>query len=605
MDLQPDTAFGPYRILAPLGRGGMAAVYEAHEPSLDRRVALKVLPAEFLHDPAFADRFRQEARVAARLEHPHIVPIHAYGIEGGRPWMAMRLVTGGSLAERVRRSPLSPAETAAVLRDVAAALDYAHARGVVHRDVKPANVLLDEAGRAYLADFGIARMLEGSSVATATGLIQGTPSYMAPEQAMGAKVDRLADVYALGVVAFECLTGRVPYTGTTPVAILMKHVQEPVPEPTAAEVAPVLTAVLRRCLAKTPADRWPTAGAFSAALEAAAAGAPPWVDLDSLPTLEVPSSPEPGTPRAGTSALPPAVASGSPGGPSTRRNLLWAAFGGALGFVALALVGAWILPGLLGLPPPTRPSPIGHRDATAGARRNGIDSRPPGLAARTPEPLPSPTPSRPRRIGRRSRLSAPTSRPDPAPVDAGRGSVAPPAQARSGPIRVYCETKLEPVLYQKTGQKDVADSLQDLKEAIAERDALELVPRYEAEAVVQVLERGREPAVIGMRKVRVRVVLGRESVELTGQDSMKGFNTWSGAAKGAAKQVEAWLKGRLAPGGSDARRSVSVDDVADCRSRRAPSPRPCGRGRRRGWPWRCGRPGGSAAATAARRGRAR
>jgi serine/threonine-protein kinase len=230
----------------------MAAVYEAHESSLDRRVALKVLPAEFLYDPAFADRFRQEARVAAKLEHPHIVPIHAYGIEEGRPWMAMRLVTGGSLAERVRRSPLSPAETAAVLRDVAAALDYAHARGVVHRDVKPANVLLDETGRAYLADFGIARMLEGSSVATATGLIQGTPSYMAPEQAMGVKVDRLADVYALGVVAFECLTGRVPYTGTTPVAILMKQVQEPVPEPTAAEMAPALTAVLRRCLAKTP-----------------------------------------------------------------------------------------------------------------------------------------------------------------------------------------------------------------------------------------------------------------------------------------------------------------------------------------------------------------
>ena len=542
MDLQPETAFGPYRILAPLGRGGMAAVYEAHDPSLDRRVALKVLPAEFLHDPAFAERFGQEARVAAKLEHPHIVPIHAYGIEGGRPWMAMRLVTGGSLAERVRRSPLSPGETAAVLRDVAAALDYAHARGVVHRDVKPANVLLDEAGRAYLADFGIARMLEGSSVATATGVIQGTPSYMAPEQAMGAKVDRLADVYALGVVAFECLTGRVPYTGTTPVAILMKHVQEPVPEPTAAEVAPALTAVLRRCLAKTPADRWPTAGAFSAALDAAAADAPQWADLDSLPTLEVPPSPEPGTPRVGTSALPPVAPPGASGGPSTRRNLLWAAFGGALGLLVLALGGAWLLPSLLGLSPPTRPSPITVARPQPAPATPASTPRPPGPAERTPEPLASPTPGPPKPV------VVPTSRPEPDPVDAGRGSVGPPAQARSGSIRVYCETKLEPVLYQKTGPKDVADSLQDLKEAIAERNALELVPRYEAEAVVQVLERGREPAVIGMRKVRVRVVLGRESVELTGQDSMKGFNTWSGAAKGAARQVESWLKGRLAPG---------------------------------------------------------
>ena len=163
--------------------------------------------------------------------------------------------------------------------------------------MKPANVLLDEAGRAYLADFGIARMLEGSSVATATGLIQGTPSYMAPEQAMGEKVDRLADVYALGVVAFECLTGRVPYTGTTPVAILMKHVQEPVPEPTAAEVAPPLAAVLRRCLAKTPAERWPSAGAFAAALDAGRGGRDAGASLESLPTLEVPR--DAGSRRAG------------------------------------------------------------------------------------------------------------------------------------------------------------------------------------------------------------------------------------------------------------------------------------------------------------------
>ena len=451
MDLQPDTAFGPYRILAPLGRGGMAAVYEAHEPSLDRRVALKVLPAEFLHDPAFADRFRQEARVAAKLEHPHIVPIHAYGIEGGRPWMAMRLVTGGSLAERVRRSPLSPAETAAVLRDVAAALDYAHARGVVHRDVKPANVLLDEAGRAYLADFGIARMLEGSSVATATGLIQGTPSYMAPEQAMGAKVDRLADVYALGVVAFECLTGRVPYTGTTPVAILMKHVQEPVPEPTAAEVAPALTAVLRRCLAKAPADRWPTAGAFSAALEVAAAGAPPWVDPESLPTLEVPPSSEPGTPRAGTWALPPVAPSGASGGASTRRNLLWAAFGGALGLVALALVGAWLLPGLLGLSPPTRPSPMATATPRPAPAAPASTPRPPGPAERTPERTPEPRLAR--RPGRRNRWRRRRAGPSPTRSMPGRGAWARPLGPARAPSASTARRSSSPCSTRRPGRR--------------------------------------------------------------------------------------------------------------------------------------------------------
>ena len=277
-----------YRIVEEISRGGMGIVYRATDTRLNRDVALKVLPAEFLHDPAFAERFQQEARVAARLEHPHIVPVHAFGIEQGLPWMAMRLVTGGSLADRLRRGPMEPRQLGKLLGEVASALDYAHGRGVVHRDVKPANVLLDEDGRAYLADFGIARILEGTSVVTSTGVVQGTPSYMAPEQAMGEKVDRLADVYALGVVAFECLTGRVPYTGTTPVAVLMKHVQEPVPEPTPAEVAPPLAAVLRRSLAKQKTDRWASAGAFAQALSEAAASVTP-VSLESLPTLDLPS----------------------------------------------------------------------------------------------------------------------------------------------------------------------------------------------------------------------------------------------------------------------------------------------------------------------------
>ena len=537
MDPQPGSSFGPYRIVAPLGRGGMASVYRALDPALDRQVALKVLPPEFLHDPAFAERFRQEARVAARLEHPHVVPIHAFGIDDGRPWMAMRLVTGGSLAQRLQRGPLAPRELAALLRDVAGALDYAHARGVVHRDVKPANVLLDESGRAYLADFGIAKILEASSVATATGMVQGTPSYMAPEQAMGSRVDGAADVYALGVVAFECLTGRVPYGGTTPVAILMKHVQEPVPEPTAAEATPPVAAVLRRCLAKAPDERWPSAGAFADALDAAAAGVTPQAPL---PTLELEATP------AATPRVPPGPS--VPPLPRRRGGLRWALAGGIVALVALVLAGRVLLSSLTGgaveVPTPAPPTSV---SPTA-----------------TPPPTPTPTPRS--RVGAATAAGLPTAAPPPAtarPADAtpaaaaaadASASVAPtpapaapaaPAAPRSGLLRVYCEAKLEPVLFKKAKEKDVRDSLEDLLEALGKRKAVEIVSsRAGADAVVQVLERGREPAVIGMRKLRVRVVLGRESVELTGQDGMTGFNTWSGAANGAAKQIETWLRSR-------------------------------------------------------------
>jgi hypothetical protein len=537
--MEPGSAFGPYRVVAPLGRGGMAAVYRARDPALDRDVALKVLPAEFLHDPAFAARFKQEAQVAARLEHPHIVPVHAFGIECGRPWMAMRLLAGGSLAERVGRGPLAPREASAVLRGVAEALDYAHARGIVHRDVKPANVLLDEAGRPYLADFGIARMLEGSPVVTATGLIQGSPTYMAPEQAMGGKVDRLADVYALGVMAFECLTGRAPYTGRTPVAVLMKHVQEPVPEPAPAELAPALAAVVRRCLAKSPAERWPSAGAFAAALEQAAAGVPSTAGADAVPTLTVPQTPSPGVMRV------------SSGLSARRRAWRAAATAVALG----ALVGGGLLASR-GLRPPGPPAPSPEvtaptpsappaarepvRSATpAPARalasvRRAIEPAPPPAGA-TPLPTPTPAPAA-------SLVEPAPAPPTPGPPAAGPAPTPPP---RTGRIRVYCEAKLEPVLFRKTAGKDVADSLADLEKAIAKRGVLDLVPREQAEAVVQVLERGRDPALVGMRKVRVRVILGDQSVELSGQDAVASFNTWSGAANGAAKQVESWLMGRL------------------------------------------------------------
>jgi serine/threonine-protein kinase len=538
MSLEPGSSFGPYRIVGPLGRGGMAAVYRAHDPVLEREVALKVLPPEFLHDPAFAERFRQEARVAARLEHPNVVPVHAFGIDEGRPWMAMRLLDGGSLSARLDGGPLPPTQAAAVLRDVAAALDYAHARGVVHRDVKPANVLLDSAGRAYLADFGIARLVEGSSVATATGMLQGTPSYMAPEQALGEKVGPAADVYALGVMAFECLTGRVPYTGTTPVAVLMKHVHEPVPAPLPGELPPPLGDTLRRALAKRPHERWPTPGAFAAALEQAAAGAPDTVAT--LPSLDV---------------VPPSEGAGRV--ERGRGPLLWTALAALAGVVLLVGVSVAFL--LRSLPADERPvvtagsrpgpspaaaiptpvpietpgpvaargTPPGQRPTPARApRATPPPVAPPAIPAAAPAPTPVPTPTP-------ALQPAPTPTPEPA---------AAVALSAGGRPRVHCEARLEAVQFRKTKEKDVLDSLRDLEEALAKRNRVELVPRAQADAIVQVLERGREPAVIGVRKLRVRIVRGGRSVELLGQDSLTGFNTWSGAANGAAKQIESWLE---------------------------------------------------------------
>jgi len=267
VDMLPaGTTLGQFVIRRLLGRGGMAAVYEAHDTRLDRAVALKVLPAEFLHDRTFGRRFETEARVIARLEHPNIVPIYASGIDSGVPWMSMRLLTGDSLSALLDRGPLAPIEAVRLLRDVAAALDYAHGLGVVHRDIKPANILLDRAGTACVADFGLAQMSGSTSGLTQTGMITGTPHYMAPEQALGRAFDRRCDIYSLGIVAYEMLVGTPPFSGGSPVAVLLQQAHEPLPPPPGPPSSSVWMNAIQKAAAKDPADRWSSAGAFVEAL---------------------------------------------------------------------------------------------------------------------------------------------------------------------------------------------------------------------------------------------------------------------------------------------------------------------------------------------------
>jgi serine/threonine protein kinase len=400
MALNPGAKFGPYTVLGPLGRGGMASVYKCHEPALDRHIALKVLPREFLHDESFAERFRREAKVIARLEHPNIVPIHAYGIEDGIPWMAMRCISGGSLSGVLKNRRLDERRVLSVLRGVAEALDHAHSQGVVHRDVKPQNILLDEAGRVYLADFGIAKMAEASGGLTATGMITGTPQYMAPEQAKGVGIDHRADIYALGVVAYELLTGQTPFAADTPIAVLMKHLSEPVPRPSALDLPEAASDALLKCLAKDPAERWPTAVAFVDALERGMThGVPTLVPLD-----ETQSQPAPVTTRRASPAVALAPAAtplrtASPpvptGAPSIRGWLV--GIGG--GVVVLLLGGVWLLYEARRVVTPQSPAAEATPAVVSPSPTPSVSGTLRSPSAPSPEPVPS-EPSRP--IGTRT-----------------------------------------------------------------------------------------------------------------------------------------------------------------------------------------------------------
>jgi len=273
MDDLTGKQLGPYQIIVPLGEGGMAAVYKGYHAAMERYVALKILPRHFADDPQFVTRFKQEAKVLAQLQHPHILPVFDFGEADGYTYLVMPFIKSGTLTDLLQGKPLSFEQIRTVISQVGGALDYAHAHGLVHRDVKPSNVLLDESGNCLLSDFGLAKIIEASEKLTMSGAIMGTPAYMSPEQGMGKTLDGRSDIYSLGVILYEMATGRPPYKAETPMAVMIKHISDPLPPPSTIhpDFPDEVEAVILKALAKNPDDRYQTAGAMVKGLQAALA----------------------------------------------------------------------------------------------------------------------------------------------------------------------------------------------------------------------------------------------------------------------------------------------------------------------------------------------
>jgi len=250
---------GPYRIVEQLGQGGMATVYKAYHASLDRYVALKALHPAFNEDKNFASRFQREARVVAKLEHPHIVPVYDYAEHENRPYLVMKFIEGNTLKARLDQGPLSSDEIADMVDAIGSALAYAHKQGILHRDIKPSNVLLSNDGQIYLADFGLARIAQSGESTMSSDSIMGTPQYISPEQAMGKKdLDARTDLYSFGVMLYEMVVGQVPFSADTPFAIIHDHIYTPLPMPRSVNpsVPQQVERVLLKSLAKERDDRY-------------------------------------------------------------------------------------------------------------------------------------------------------------------------------------------------------------------------------------------------------------------------------------------------------------------------------------------------------------
>ncbi len=400
--------FGRYEIKAEIGRGGMATVYHAYDPRFEREVALKVLPREMLHDPQFRTRFEREAKTIAMLEHPAIVPVYDFGEEDGQPYFVMRYMNGGSLTDRMKAGPMPLQEVAHLFDRLAPALDEAHAKGIVHRDLKPGNILFDQYGEPYISDFGIAKISATQTNVTGSAIV-GTPAYMSPEQAQGESIDGRSDIYGLGVILFELLTGQQPYHGDTPMSVVVKHITDPVPHildvmPT---LPPAIEAVIEKTMAKDRDQRFSTVKALTDALDAIAVGESP--DLENIEKTLVASPKTVATKHAVTTpktVLAKQVKGTGPGVSSApaaprKKSGLWIGLG-SLVLVGCIAVAAGIflfkdkIP-FLAAPTPTQHQVVNITDTPQDVQPTITDSPNiiiPPVATDYPTPtLPSPTPT--------------------------------------------------------------------------------------------------------------------------------------------------------------------------------------------------------------------
>jgi serine/threonine-protein kinase len=293
-----------------IGRGGMATVYRAHQVSMHRPIAIKVLPQQYVTDDTYLQRFNQEVKIVSQLEHRNIVPVHDYGQYNGRPYIVMRYMSGGSVDDLLANGALDIEMIVNIIDQIAPALDFAHSKNVLHRDLKPSNVLLDDDGGAYLTDFGIARILgdQGGSGITTQGVV-GTPSYMSPEQAQGQPLDNRSDIYALGVMLFEIATGRRPFESDTPYSIAVMQVTTPPPAPRSINpnLSLAVEEVILKAMRKKREERYPNAVALSEALKRAV-NKPVASIHDTQPGMVRPQP----QPQAVQQPIPPPVQSVSP-----------------------------------------------------------------------------------------------------------------------------------------------------------------------------------------------------------------------------------------------------------------------------------------------------